>query len=170
MHTPGRHGVVAGALVAVAGLLAWVSGSPLIFPSLGPTAYLLAVRPDSPAARPHRVVGGHAIGVVAGVVAVSLFSPAVAVTADIAPLSTAGLRIAGSGVLATGLTTVGMFLSDLRHAPACATTLIVSLGLLPTLPEVGAIMVAVLVLVAVHAGVRRLVYAAPTLTQYRGVE
>lgn len=63
----------------------------------------------------------------------------------------AGLRLAGGGVLATGLTAGGMLVTDLRHAPACATALIVSLGLLSTLADAAAILAAVGVLVAVHA-------------------
>jgi CBS-domain-containing membrane protein len=149
-----RRGAVAGALVAVAGALAWVSGFPFIFPSLGPTAYLLAVRPTAPTAHPRRVVGGHTIGVVAGLVAFHLFAPEVAVTATLAPLSMAGLRIVASGVLATALTAGGMLVTDLRHAPACATTLIVALGLLPTLAEAAGIVGAVVVLVGVHVAGR----------------
>jgi len=141
--------VVAAALVSVAGGLAWVTGTPFIFPSLGPTAYLLATQPASPTCRPRRVVGGHAVGAVAGLAAVSLFTPDVAVTGDLAAFSPDGLRIAASGVVATGLTAGGMELTDLRHAPACATTLIVSLGLLSTALGVGIIIAAVSVLVGV---------------------
>jgi CBS-domain-containing membrane protein len=153
--------------VAVAGALAWVTGLPFVFPSLGPTAYLLAVRPTAPASRPHRVVGGDAVGVVAGLAAFHLFAPDIAVTGSLAPLSTDGLRIAGSGVLATGLTAGGMLATDLRHAPACATTLIVSLGLLSTPPEAAGIIGAVVVLVGVHVAGRAVgrtlrMVAAPT--------
>ena len=145
-----RRGVVAGGLVAVAGVLAWVTGFPFIFPSLGPTAYLLAVRPTAPTAHPRRVVGGHIVGVVAGLAAFSLFSPDIAVTATFTPLSVEGLRVVASGVFATGLTAGGMLATDLQHAPACATTLIVALGLLSTLPEAAGIVGAVVVLVGVH--------------------
>jgi CBS-domain-containing membrane protein len=42
--------------------------------------------------------------------------------------------------------------TDLIHPPACATTLIVSLGLLSTPIQVGIIVVSVVILVTVHAG------------------
>lgn len=145
-----RRGVVAGALVAVAGVLAWVTGFRFIFPSLGPTAYLLAVRPTVPSCQPRRVVGGHVVGVVGGLVAFYLVAPDVAVTAELPPLSSDGLRLAASGVLATGLTAGGMLATGLRHAPACATTLIVSLGLLSRLPQAVGIVFAVVVLVSVN--------------------
>jgi hypothetical protein len=46
-----------------------------------------------------------------------------------------------------------MIVTDTNHAPACATTLIVSLGLLPTPEQVGIIVASVVVLVAVHGSV-----------------
>ncbi len=145
-----RQSLEAGGLVAVPGLLAWLTGFPFLFPSLGPTAYVLSVRPTEPTCAPRRVVGGHIVGVVAGLLAFSLLAPSVAVNGSLAPASSVGLRIAASGVLATALTAFGMLATDLRHAPACATTLIVSLGLLSTVPEAVGIVGAVLVLVVIH--------------------
>ena len=145
-----RQSAETGLLVLVPGVLAWVSGFPLIFPSLGPTAYLLAVRPDAPTCRPRRVVGGHAVGVVAGIAAFSLFDPAVAVSGPLEPGSTVALQVAASGVVATLLTAAGMLATGLEHAPACATTLIISLGLLASLAEAAGIMGAVVVLVGIH--------------------
>jgi hypothetical protein len=43
-----------------------------------------------------------------------------------------------------------MIATDTNHAPACATTLIVSLGLLPTPTQVGIIVASVVVLVGIH--------------------
>ncbi|MDZ7745290.1 MAG: hypothetical protein U5K28_01710 [Halobacteriales archaeon] len=61
------------------GLLAWLSGLPFVFPSLGPSAYVLAVLAllaversvqrlvaDADTSRPSQVVGGHLIGIAAG--------------------------------------------------------------------------------------------------------
>lgn len=48
-----------------------------------------------------------------------------------------------------------MIATDAVHAPACATTLIVSLGLLSTPTEVAIIVASVSVLVGFHAGVIR---------------
>ncbi|MFB6118093.1 HPP family protein [Halosegnis sp.] len=118
------------ALLAVLAGIAWISGRPFVFPSLGPSAYALAVRPGAETNRPHRVVGGHAIGLAAGLVGYHLFASGTILTSQPAPPSAAGLGLAASAVVAVGLTTAGMLASDLRHAPACATTLIVALGLL----------------------------------------
>ncbi|WP_340099496.1 HPP family protein [Salinibaculum salinum] len=145
-----------------------MTGFPFIFPSLGPTAYLLAVRPSALSCRPRTVVGGHAIGVAGGLVAFSLLAPDVAVTAELPPLSSDGLRLAASGVLATGLTTGGMLATGLRHAPACATTLIVSLGLLSTPPQAAGILLAVVVLVGVHVASRVLGRSLSTISSSAG--
>jgi hypothetical protein len=53
-------------------------------------------------------------------------------------------------VLSVGLTTVIMLLTDTSHSPACATTLIISLGLLPTFMDGGLIMLAVAVMFLVQ--------------------
>ena len=45
----------AGLLIAVVGTLAWATGLPALFPSLGPSAFVLATRPDAAASRPQRV-------------------------------------------------------------------------------------------------------------------
>jgi hypothetical protein len=145
-----RTGLAAGALLLVSGGAAWLTGLPALFPSLGPTAYVLADRPTASESQPRRVLGGHAIGVVAGLACFVLLVGSGSVAAPPAAGSLAGLRLAAAGVFSVGLTTGAMLATDLRHAPACATTLIVSLGLLST-PRAGLLVVAaVAALVAVH--------------------
>lgn len=58
--------------------------------------------------------------------------------------------LGASGVTAVVLTTGGMLASDLRHSPACATTLIVALGLLPGFSGAGAIAGGVVLLALLH--------------------
>ncbi|WP_265109350.1 HPP family protein [Halosolutus halophilus] len=139
-----------GLLISTTAGLAWLSGLPMLFPSLGPSAFVLALFQDSDATSPKRVIGGHAIGVAAGLLAYHLLAGGVTMTATTAPGSIEGLRLAASGVLATTLTAGGMLATDTRHPPACATTLIVSLGLLPSVPEGALIVLAVVVLVVAH--------------------
>jgi hypothetical protein len=138
-------GVLAAALLLVSGVAAWLSGLPALFPSLGPTAYVLADRPAAPESAPRRVVGGHALGVVAGLACYALVVTDGSVATTPPPGSIAGLRLAAAGVASVGLTTGAMLVTDLRHAPACATTLIVSLGLLPTAYEGALILGSVIV-------------------------
>ena len=82
-----------------------------------------------------------------------LFANGVTLVSTPAGLSLGGLRLAASGFLSIVLTSWGMIATDTNHAPACATTLIVSLGLLSTPLQVGIIVVSVVVLVEVHSAV-----------------
>ena len=54
--------VTIGLLAAVA----MVSHTPFVFPSLGPTAFLLFFTPTSPTASPRHTLYGHAIGILCG--------------------------------------------------------------------------------------------------------
>ena len=138
-------------LVIVPGLLAWLSGRPFIFPSLGPSALALAL--DGGGNRPRQLIGGHLTGVVSGLLAYHLLAPGLDLAALAAPLSSAGLRIVASGVLSVALTTWLMLVTRTTHAPACATTLIVSLGVLPGFVDGAWIMAAVICMYLVHLSI-----------------
>ncbi|MFC7226846.1 HPP family protein [Salinirubellus salinus] len=150
-----RDGLAAGLLLAVTAGLAVLTGQPLVFPSLGPTAYVLARTPTAGTTR--RVVGGHAIGVAAGVLAYRLLAPGLVVTGSLPPLGEATLRLGAAAVLSVGLTAAGMVAADAEHAPACATTLICALGLLRTPLEAGGILVSVVVLLGSYRLLTRFV-------------
>lgn len=151
----------AGLLILLLGVIAWVSGQPFIFPSLGPSAFILAFEREQQRRRSVRIVLSHALGAVAGVLAYTLLAGDITITASIAPFSAAGFRLAASATLSIAATSWAMIATDAVHPPACATTLIVSLGLLSTPLQVVIIVLSVLVLVAFHAavvvGYRRLV-------------
>jgi CBS-domain-containing membrane protein len=130
--------------IAAMALLAFLTGEPFIFPSLGPTAFLLFYTPLLPAASPRNTIGGHAIGAAAGYLALVLFG-----LTDAAPAlatSVTGARI-GAAALSLGLTSGLMVLARVPHPPAGATTLIVSLGILREPAQLAVLMVAVVLLV-----------------------
>ncbi|WP_160135542.1 HPP family protein [Halococcus salsus] len=139
-----------GLLIAILGVLTWASGLPALFPSLGPSAFVLAMFPESEASNPKRVIGSHVLGVIAGFLAYHLFAQGIVVTGQIPPFSTVSLRLAVSSVVAIVLTVVAMLYFGIRHPPACATTLIVALGLLPTLFDSIIIIGAVVIIVGVQ--------------------
>lgn len=56
-------------LIFAAGLVAWLSRSPMLFASLGPTAYELVETPERPSARTYNVLVGHGAGVLSAWVA-----------------------------------------------------------------------------------------------------
>lgn len=139
-----------GLLFTVLGAIAWVSGEPFIFPSLGPSAFILAFERRGNRTRAYRVVGSHLIGGIAGFLAYSALAAGISLTTTPPPVSIDGLRLAGSGVVSIVLTAWGMIATDTIHAPACATTLIVSLGLLTTPLQVAIIVGSVAILVGFH--------------------
>lgn len=140
----------AGFLFTVLGLVSWASGQPFVFPSLGPSAFILAFDRRGERTRIYRIVGGHLIGGVVGLAAYTLLASGVTITTTQAAFSPDGLRLAASGVVSIVLTSWGMIATNTNHAPACATTLIVSLGLLSTPLQVAIIVASVVVLVEVH--------------------
>jgi CBS-domain-containing membrane protein len=145
----------AGLLLATTGLLAWLSGRPFVFPSLGPSAYLLATVGEGTRLSARRIVGGHIVGVFAGLLAYHTLAAGLVITGDATVLATEQLRLVSSGILAVVLTTAGMLTTETLHPPACATTLIVGLGLLSTPVEAGIIVLAVGVLFGTHTVARR---------------
>jgi hypothetical protein len=142
------------ALVLVPGVLAWVFGRPLIFPSLGPSAFVLVRKEGENRAR--QVIGGHLIGVVSGLIAHHALAKGLTLAGLAQPLSEKGIHIVASAVISMVLTTVVMSVARANHAPACATTLIVSLGVLPTFLDGSLIMVAVIGMFVTHHLIRML--------------
>ncbi len=64
------NGVISIGIMSAAAAL---TRQPLIFPSLGPTAFLLFYTPTAPAASPRNTICGHAIGASAGYLSLVLF-------------------------------------------------------------------------------------------------
>lgn len=143
----------AGLLFTVLGVTAWATGQPFVFPSLGPSAFMLAFERTSGRGRRYRIVVSHLIGGVAGFVAYAALASGIAITETTPAFSAEGLRLAASATVSVVATSWGMIATDTVHAPACATTLIVSLGLLSTPLQVGIIVASVVVLVEFHAAV-----------------
>lgn len=120
--------LINGALTtAVLALLAYWMRSPLVFPSLGPTAFLLFHRPLSRAACPRNAIVGHSLAIALGWLSLVLFGLTEA-SADIkSGITPAQIAAAAFSI---GLTSGLMVLLSVPHPPAGATTLIVALGLI----------------------------------------
>lgn len=107
--------------------LAMLTRTPFIFPSLGPTAFLLFFSPTAASASPRNTLLGHAIGIVCGYGALVLVglehaAPAIMTGVDDPRILAAALSLALTGAI--------MILLDAAHPPAGATTLIISLGIM----------------------------------------
>jgi len=164
-----RTSLYAGLLFTVLGVLAWGSGQPFVFPSLGPTAFVLAFERDSDRLAGPRIVASHLIGGVVGLFAWSVLAAGGSLTATPPPFSAGGFRLAASATLSIVLTSWAMIVTDSVHPPACATTLIVSLGLLSTLFRVAIIVGSVSILVLVHAGARLALGRLPRNSHQRDI-
>ena len=139
--------------IALMSLLAFVTGQPFIFPSLGPTAFLLFYTPHTDAASPRNTFLGHLIGAASGYIALLVFGllgagPAFTVGVDAARAGAAGLSL--------GLTAGLMVWLRVPHPPAGATTLIVSLGILTRPDQLLVLMLGVVLLLAQGFVINRL--------------
>ena len=97
-------GLYAGFLFAVLGFVAWVSGEPFIFPSLGPSAFMLAFERRSDRRQAYRIVGSHLIGAVAGFVAFHLLGNGAAITIQPPAHSVAEFHLVASATVSIVLT------------------------------------------------------------------
>lgn len=113
--------------IAILAAAAWVTGSPFVFPSLGPTAYVLYLTPMTPGASPRDCLLGHGIGILCGFGALLVTGLAFLPDSLGHPVTPARVLAAALSLSATA---AGMILARINHAPACATTLIISLGII----------------------------------------
>jgi CBS domain-containing membrane protein len=144
------NGVIAIGIMAAAAV---VTRQPFIFPSLGPTAFLLFSTPTVPAASPRNSVYGHAIGAGAGYLSLVVFG-----LTDAPPALSSSVTWSrvGAAALCLGLTSGLMVWLRVPHPPAGATTLIVALGILREPAQLAVLMVAVVLLVVQGFVINRL--------------
>lgn len=121
----GLAAVNAGMAILTIGLVAWLTNLPLVFPALGPSAFILFSAPLSPAGSPRSVILGHLTAMACGFAAWLLVSRLSGTTVTI-----------GSGtwppILSAVLALAGCCLVLIRiacpHPPACGSGLVVALG------------------------------------------
>jgi hypothetical protein len=145
--------VLGGLTVLVVAAIGLLVGRPLLFPALGPTAYLQATNPANPESRFYNTFVGHLIGLVAGFVAVlvvgAMDAPVVLQTRQLVP------ERVWAAVIALALTLAVAPLIRASHPPAGATTLLVALGSLSTLMDALNVALGALLIAALGEGVRR---------------
>lgn len=139
--------------IALMSFVALVTKQPFVFPSLGPTAFLLFFTPTLPTASPRNTLCGHLIGAVSGYVSLAIFGLLHAGPAILVGVSWSRV---GAAALSLALTSGVMVWLRVPHPPAGATTLIVSLGLIATVPKLGVLMLGVLLLVVQGFVINRL--------------
>jgi hypothetical protein len=155
-------GVYAAALVIVVLGLCGVAGVvlhlPWLFPSLGPTVMLFFESPEQEASRPVNALVGHGIGLVAGALCLYAFGLQGQPSAPVGGLTP--LHVV-SGALSVALTTLVLTWIRLPHPPAGATTLIISLGILTTPPQLLSVAAAVVMTTLIGWGLNMLLGTRP---------
>lgn len=134
--------------MGIIGVVAVWRREPFVFPPLGATLFVLFAFPMAQEATPRNVIGGHLLGLIAGIIALLIFG-----LINVPP-DTTDLDWDRLGSILLGLTLALSLLMGLRflHIPAVATALVVAMGLLSK-PEdwvfmfVGAVFVAVIAVV-----------------------
>lgn len=129
--------------IGLSGLIAWALDEPLVFPSLGATAFLFFETPMAEVASIRNTLIGHTVGTLVAFFWLEVFG-LVGEPSAIATEFTAD-RVA---CVALSLAFTGGILRLLRaaHPPAGATTVIVSIGLLTTVEECAILLTGVLLL------------------------
>jgi CBS domain-containing membrane protein len=113
--------------IAILSAVAMVSHTPFVFPSLGPTAILFFFHPMAASASPRHALYGHAIGILCGYGSLYLMGLQ---HAGSAMNEAVGVHRLFAVALSLAATAFFMVLLKVAHAPAGATTLIVSLGII----------------------------------------
>jgi CBS-domain-containing membrane protein len=131
--------------IALSGLWAWAVKQPLLFPSLGATAFLIFETPMAEVGSPRNTIIGHTVGVAAGVIAILMFGLWNAHSVYITGMTPQRL-----GAMAVAVALTGGVLRVIRsaHPPAGATTIIVASGLLATPKQLADVLVGVALLTA----------------------
>ena len=142
--------------IGLSGFWAWLLDEPLLFPSLGATAFLFFETPLAEVGTPRNAVIGHFVAIAAAVGALAAFGLLGDPSAYVQ-----GVTPARIGAVAVSVALTGGVLRLLRaaHPPAGATTIIVSSGLLAETRQI----------VAVAAGVLLITVAGWALNRLMGV-
>ena len=120
-----------------------LTDEPFIFPSLGPTAFILFFASMSVQAAPKNVFCGQLIGLLSGIVGLVIFGLiGVPSNFDVATWSRTGAI-----AVALGLSAALMVWLNIPHAPAAATAMIVALGVMETSMHLVVFIVAVALLI-----------------------
>ncbi|MBN1765879.1 MAG: HPP family protein [Sedimentisphaerales bacterium] len=114
-----------GLAIMTISLIAWLLDLPLIFPALGPSAFILFSDPMSHAGAPRSVILGHLVCLSTGTCVwhfiCFLFGAPVTVQVG-------GWPLICSATLALVLSFLFLVMLSCKHPPACASSLVVAIG------------------------------------------
>lgn len=134
------HSVVS---MVILGVAAHVTSWSLIFPSLGPTIFLLFYAPSSRMAAPRNAVLSHLSGALTGWIC---FQALLLIVPDAASSAQTDICRIVTAAVALGLCGIFMSLTGIVHPPAASTTLIAGLGMMNGFSSIGMLCIAVIFL------------------------
>lgn len=114
-----------GLAILTIGFFSWLTSMPLIFPALGPSAFILFSSPFAKAAVPRNVIMGHMVSLASGYVAWQMVS---FMSGYQVRLITGDWPVFCSAAAAMALSSLLMIRLSCPHPPACASGLIVAMG------------------------------------------
>ncbi len=126
-------------------MMAYLTDFMLLFPPLGPSAFLLFYTPLSESASPRNLILGHTVALLSGLGALAIAQALFPEMSAAAPASMNWSYITAVG-LSMGAASVAMVGLRCVHPPAVATALIAAMGYLENIVQVGGVLVAVLFL------------------------
>lgn len=134
--------LASGALTLIIGLFAFGADHPWLFPSLGPTIFIVAYMPETRMASMFNVVAGHGLGVMAGLtgvlVAGAAWEPSVAQVVTLTP------EQIWASVIAVTLTVFAQIATRAFHPPAVSTALLIAVGAFHvTFDDIGTLLVGI---------------------------
>lgn len=152
--------ILEAALIVVLALVGWLSRTPFVFASLGPTAYEIVETSKRPSARPYNIIMGNLIAVVAAFAALWITA-----AWGVARVSAHGVPLdrVWTATIAAFLTVFGTLLARATQPAALSTTLLIATGVMQTARDGIIIMLAVLLITAIGEPLRRwrIKYAPP---------
>ena len=153
---PLRNALVSAGLILLVGVLGLGLNAPLLYPSLGPTAYLLVHDAHHRSARFYDIVAGHFIALASGLLAVHVFGYENAPSIFDPASHLAAMRVVAA-VVALALTVMLALWVRASHPPAGATALVIVLcGFHATLQGLLAIIAGIIAMALAGEALRRL--------------
>ena len=107
-------------------LFAWQTDLPLVFPALGPSAFILFSTPLAPGAAPRNLILGH-IGCL--VLGYGIWQAVSFLTGSPVSMTLGGLPMICSATLGLAVSCLFLIGISCPHPPACTSCLVVSLGI-----------------------------------------
>lgn len=156
-----------GLAILIIGASAWLTDLPLVFPALGPTAFLLFSSPMSPAGAPRSAIVGHISALLSGYAAWHLMTY---LSGAPVTVQECGWPALCSSSLALAVTCMLLLRLSCPHAPACASALLAALGGITGWYELVVMAVSVILLTSHAVAMNRLAGVRVPLWHHRLIE